>query len=662
MEMFSTVNRAPGVYIQEITLPGPIKGVATNITAFVGPAQFGPLRTPTHLTNINQFNQIFGSYIEVPYRVYAAHAVKGFFDESGGAAQCYFVRVGTGVQASLDLMDRSSAPQPTLTVTAHEEGVDGNNITVEVDDASLASTTAATATATVAGTSADQTSITVTAQADAAKFKPGDVVLIWDGTNNDTATVASVSNTTIAFQSKLANAYTGGKVRIGDLTPNQMQIRVASTANFQPGSYVSISNGTLSETGVVRVVNPIANILTFGSGLTNTYPTGTGSAVVAIKSMEFTLTVVSKNAGTEVFPNLAMDSRHSRYFGNIVSSGAIDLALKDPPSTTPPANNMPTTITATKLARGVQDNPATLTPTDYHRGIDSLKKVSDVRLLCVPDCVARGTNMPLSLTDSQDIQAYMVAHCEQMQDRFAILDCAEMQPTTPTFDAVVGQRQALNSDNGYGALYFPWIGISSPFGSGTIFVPPSGHVAGVYVKIDGSFGVHHAPANEPIVSALSLEVPVSEDEQGPLNEIGINVIRWFPNQGFRIWGARTIAPPDRTAWRYVNWRRLLLSMEKSIQEGTRFAVFKPNNLALWQQIKRLVNDFLMGFWTSGALFGDTADKAFRVRVDKSLNPPSITALGQLIVQVTVRPTGPAEFIVFQVIQDPTGATLVEATS
>jgi phage tail sheath protein FI len=611
MEMFSTVNRAPGVYIQEITLPGPIEGVATDITAFVGPAQSGPLRTPIPLTNINEFNKIFGSYIEVPYRVYAAHAVKGFFDESDGAAQCYFVRVGTGVQASLDLMDRSSAPQPTLTVTAQEEGVDGNNITVEVDDASLASTTAATATATVAGTSADQTSITVTDAAAAAQFKPGDVVLIWNGPINETATVRSVSDTTIAFQSKLANAYTSGTVRL-DLMLNQMRIRVASTANFEPGSYVSISNEneTVSETGVVRVVNPIANILTLGSGLTNTYP---GSKPVTIKSMEFTLTVVSNSAGTEVFPNLAMDSRHSRYFGNIVSSKAID----------------------------------------------SLKKVSDVRLLCVPDCVARG----MSLTNTHDIQAYMIAHCEQMQDRFAILDsCAEMQPTTPTFDAVVGQRQALNSDNGYGALYFPWIGVSSPFGSGTIFVPPSGHVAGVYAKNDNSFGVYQAPANEPIRSALSLEVPVSDDEQGPLNEIGINVIRRFPNHGIRIWGARTIAPPDRTEWRYVNVRRLLLYIEKSIQEATRFAMFKPNNLALWQQIKRLVNDFLTGLWTEGALFGDTADKAFRVRVDESLNPPNITELGQLIVEVTVRPAGTVEFLIFQIIQDPTGATLIEATS
>jgi Bacteriophage tail sheath protein len=192
-------------------------------------------------------------------------------------------------------------------------------------------------------------------------------------------------------------------------------------------------------------------------------------------------------------------------------------------------------------------------------------------------------------------------------------------------------------------------------------VPPSGHTAGVYANSDNNFGVFRAPANESIVSALDLETPVTDDEQGPLNEQGINVIRAFKGQGIKIWGARTIAPHDITQWRFVNVRRLLLFIEESIQEGTRFAVFEPNNLTLWQTVKRLVTAFLRDQWEAGALFGETPDKAFRVRVDETLNPPEIRALGQLIIEVTVVPTTPAEFIVFQVIQDPTGATLQEGT-
>jgi hypothetical protein len=217
----------------------------------------------------------------------------------------------------------------------------------------------------------------------------------------------------------------------------------------------------------------------------------------------------------------------------------------------------------------------------------------------------------------------------------------------------------MSSDNGYGALYFPWIGISSPFGSGQIFVPPSGHTAGVFANNDNTFGVYEAPANEPITSALSLDVTLTDDEQGPLNEQGINVIRSFPSSGILIWGARTIAPPDITQWRYVNVRRLVTFIEKSIQEGTRYAVFEPNNTSLWQSLKRTITDFLTGVWRSGALIGATAADAFQVQVDATLNPPAVIALGQVIVQVTIYPTTPAEFIVFRIIQEPGGPSVQE---
>src|SRR5262245_15229510 len=164
MATFSTINKAPGVYIQEITIPGPIPGVSTSNAAFVGPAAMGPLGIPTRLTNPDQFKAIFGDYVEAPYRVFAAHAVKGFFDEGGEL--CYFVRVGNGKQASLKLMDRAATPQATLQVTALKEGTGGNTTTVQVDDASLTATTIAKAQATPQSTAANKLSITVTLAAD----------------------------------------------------------------------------------------------------------------------------------------------------------------------------------------------------------------------------------------------------------------------------------------------------------------------------------------------------------------------------------------------------------------------------------------------------------------------------------------------------------------
>lgn len=750
MATFSTVNKAPGVYIQEISLPGPIPGVSTSIAAFLGPAMQGPTFKPTSITNVQQFWDKFGSYIEDPYRVFVTHAVSGFFAEGG--QQCYFVRIGTGKQAWLYLLDAKG--RKVLEVTALKEGVFANtDIQVQVDPVNIATTKAAgkgvsvtldSATITVDTAAANQVNVTTKNANDANKFDPGDMVLLTDSTKTKTekATIATISSdattppgtckfvmtlnltndygkgtmapagprrkvttanaadagkfnpgdvvlltdstttkseratiSSISTDSRIApgvskfilvgnftNDYSGGSVRVADLIPGQNRIRVEKTAGIEPGSYVNITQNGVTENGVVRVVDSINNVLTLTTALTNTYPIDSAAKDVVIKTLEFSLTIKAKNLKDEIFSPLSLDSRHSKYFASNVSSASVSVDLADPPTTSLPPDILPVQIPATTLGGGVDEDISKLTTADYHKGMDPLQKIDDVNLLSIPDAVGGtlGAKPIFTSADTQDIQAYMVAHCEKMKDRFAILDPLPM-PNPTSFDTINNQRQNLNSDGGYGALYFPWISISNPIAKGRILVPPSGHVAGVYANSDNNFGVFRAPANESIVSALDLETTVTDDEQGPLNEQGINVIRAFKGQGIKIWGARTIAPHDITQWRFVNVRRLLLFIEESIQEGTRFAVFEPNNLTLWQTLKRLVSAFLRDQWEAGALFGDTPDQAYRVRVDETLNPPEIRALGQLIIEVTVVPTTPAEFIVFRVIQDPTGASLQEGT-
>lgn len=670
MALLSTVGKAPGVYIQEITIPGPIAGVSTNVTAIVGPAKMGPLFTPTSLTNINQFWSVFGTYVEDPYRVFAAHAVNGFFNEGG--AQCWFVRVGTGVQASLNLQDQKN--RIVLVVTALDEGTAGNNIKVQTSNSSIINTKAARETASIAAgkAPANQRTVATANAGDAGNFNPGDTVSLVNGGNNERNTISSITKdttantTTFTMVNPLANDYGGGTIAVADWIPGQAKVRVVSASSIEPGSYIAIAQGATKETAVVRNVDYTNNFLTLDSALVNTYPL---NADVTVTTMEFTLVVTAPGNPVETFANLSLDPRHSRYFPNIVSSASVSMAFADPPTTTPPTQNLPAEVTAnlgpggTQGNTGVNEDPNALTTADYFKGIDTLEKVS-VNLVSIPDATvtAPGTSH-FQAADVQAIQTHMIAHCEKMQDRFAILDALQMLPTpAQDFTPINNQRQNLNSDNGYAALYFPWIGIANPFGTGQIWIPPSGHLAGVFTTNDNDFGVYKAPANEQITTALAVQVPMSDGDQGPLNDVGINVLRVFPFQGVTIWGARTITPPSQVPWRFVNVRRLVTFIEKSIQDGTRFAVFEPNNLTLWQQVKRMVTGFLMEQWQEGALFGATPDLAFRVRVDETLNPPDLRAQGIMVVEVTVVPTTPAEFIIFQVIQDITGTTLQESSA
>jgi phage tail sheath protein FI len=213
--------------------------------------------------------------------------------------------------------------------------------------------------------------------------------------------------------------------------------------------------------------------------------------------------------------------------------------------------------------------------------------------------------------------------------------------------SVEAQRLGVDSTRGYGALYYPWLRVL-PAGTGApILVPPSGHVCGIMARVDNNRGVFKAPANEIVNGALGIERNMSDVDQGQLNLQGINIIRLFQTGGRPIlWGARTTAT-DRN-WQYVNVRRLFLFIEESIQEGIRYAVFEPNNLALWQKLKRSITEFLTRVWRDGGLFGAKAEDAFYVRIDETLNPFSEQALGRLNIEIGLRPTYPAEFIIVRI--------------
>jgi hypothetical protein len=189
------------------------------------------------------------------------------------------------------------------------------------------------------------------------------------------------------------------------------------------------------------------------------------------------------------------------------------------------------------------------------------------------------------------------------------------------------------------------------------FVPPSGYLAGIYARTDSQRGVHKAPANEVIRGALDLKVSVTKGEQDVLNPLGINCIRAFPGRGIRVWGARTTA--SDTLWKYVNVRRLFLYLEESIEEGTQWVVFEPNDEKLWARVKQTITQFLTRVWKDGALMGSIPDEAFFVKCDKTTMTQDDIDNGRLIVLIGVAPVKPAEFVIFHIAQWQGGSEVSE---
>jgi len=279
-------------------------------------------------------------------------------------------------------------------------------------------------------------------------------------------------------------------------------------------------------------------------------------------------------------------------------------------------------------------------------GIRGLEAFDDIRLVICPDCMNGYDGSEEAKQRVKMIQTEMIAQCEKLRYRFAVLD------TPPGLSAQQARewRYYVNFDSQYAAMYYPWITIADLSGSGkaTKSIPPSGHVVGIYNRSDADRGVHKAPANEIILGAIDMEIHLSRGEQDTLNPIGVNCIREFPGRGIRVWGARTLS--SNGAWRYVNVRRVFIMVEASMDIGLQWVVFEPNDQALWAKVRRDVSAFLKVIWRGGALFGATPEQAFYVKCDEELNPSEIRDLGQLIIEVGMAPVKPAEFVIFRISQ------------
>ena len=662
----------PGVYIEEVTGPGVIAGVGTSTAAFIGPAKRGP-KEPLRVSSFDDFLSTYAApdpagvldpYIVSPRVFFMAHAVRGFFENGG--RQAFILRASTGSAKSWTFLNQATPADPVFRLEALDEGAAGNGVSVVVEPASLTGPN---------GRLAVRESSLVTkvtgqvARVDhPERFRIGDFVTK-SGKKEDQgrARILEINGSDLTLDGAIVAK--DDTLRIANFVRSQQTtLRLASTESLFRGSVVTITARNADDTAdqndraIVELV--AGDFVTFAADPSSTKvfclaPDATEPTKLV--SVELTLKI-SNGSKTEELSGLSLHSAHPN---NVLRAVPSELVRALPPIEPPiGAGVLAFLINATPAIQdGVDDKPGALTALHYSQALKQLEKVDDVNLVCIPDAAAHG--------EWRTIQTDMLNHCLKLQDRFALLDSRPNLPPkdTPSPDpnaprSVEEQRKSLDSERGLGALYYPWLEVRDPKSTTipprTMFIPPCGHMAGVYARTDQERGVHKAPANTDVRGVLGLERRLSDGEQGPLNLQGVNVLRIFPNSNSVIvWGARTTVRKDITDWTYVPVRRLLLFIEESIEEGIRFAVFEPNNLALWQKLKRTISEFLTRVWRDGALFGASPDKAFSVRIDEALNPPSERALGKLLIEIGVAAVRPAEFIIVRIGLRDDGASFDE---
>lgn len=598
---------SPGVYVEETSFrPKSIEGVSTSTAGFVGPTRYGPTSgEPPLLTSFADFQRIYGGLEELDIETgktnYLAYGVRAFFEEGG--QRCYVARLynGTGGRASV-----TGGETPEVTLTARYPGQYGN---VRV-----------TFTLTTTG------DVNTSEGENLVGVNVGDTVLVKPSGSGSVGTTGYADY--VMQSGALTLVYDDGSTAVADdLIASDVVHRVTVEVDVQTPSYPAGGGG-------MQYTEPSTPLGSFtprpGSqqSLSGYFQEDPASDQVRYTT-PFYMDSLTDSSG---------DPRSGAYY--------VQEIFGDPPS------DLSTSVTTEMTLTGGSDGNI---PTDYagtdgevsptggrQTGLGALQDVDDISIVAAPGYST------LSSTSAQNAQGDLISHCERLKYRIAVLDT----PANNSVSAVRDWRGKVDSK--YAAMYYPWITIFDPLARTEFNVPPSGHVAGIYARNDVENGVHKAPANEVVRSAVGFEKRINKAQQQVLNPEGINCFRFFEGRGYRLWGAR-MATSD-PEFKYVNIRRYLAYLERSIDEGTQVFVFENNGEDLWRNVRRTITSFLKNEWRSDRLMGTSPEQAFFVRCDRSTMTQNDIDNGRLVCEIGVALFRPAEFVIFRIGQKLLGDT------
>lgn len=225
------------------------------------------------------------------------------------------------------------------------------------------------------------------------------------------------------------------------------------------------------------------------------------------------------------------------------------------------------------------------------------------------------------------VQRELVRGCERIVGRIALVD------PPPGLDpaGALAWRARSRIDSAVAAAYHPWIEVGDPASGTTTIVPPCGHAAGLWARVDNRAGPYRAPTAEALLATDGPVSGLTAAEQHQLNRAGMNCLRAWPGPELRAWGACTLSRDPEL--RYLHHQRIVGHLIASIAHGTRWAAEADNDERLHEQLHATVAGFLTSAWRAGALQGDTPGQAFSVRCHPQLDDDPTRPRGDLVVEI-----------------------------
>ncbi|HEY4943555.1 MAG TPA: phage tail sheath C-terminal domain-containing protein [Rhizomicrobium sp.] len=670
----------PGTYIErEDRAQGGINRLRTDVAAFVGIAERGPSRRAVAIDSWKQFVAIFGSFI---VHGYLAYAVRAYFENGG--RRCWVVRVESeAAHIASARLNLDGSGLLAWEIQANSAGAWGNALSARLVESRRVMRRAMTASAdwgqldSIAGFSRADTieliqDIGGVVQREQRVISLTDPVtrrLIWNHPDPEIA---------LGSDAPLALLDPSRPLRIERLT-YQLQV---SNGGKPWRIYDELALSPMHTRYGPNIVNGVAGL--FAPDRSR----GVNIAGLEPGSTRQLVTFGKRGSGSVVpEPVRIIDLRPSPETGRsklsvpnaaLVLGGGADglssldadcfIGLEDDTSDSDSA------VLANRYgiaALGEIDEISIVAVPDIHIQPRSLEYAPFVP--CSPDPCLPSPGLPatpivpqpddaapqFSQSDIDRVAAALVIHCERHRDRVALIDPPFVANQENLGIATIQNFRTL-FDSSYAAMYFPWIEMLDALGgsrSDTIIVPPSGHVAGLIAATDLRIGVHKAPANIPLLMAEGAAFALDDAKHGLLNLDGINVIRSVSGRGLRVAGARTLS--SNSDFRFLNVRRLMLTIERSLESSLQWAVFEGNDWLTRAKIKLMIEGYLRALWSSGALMGAVPDEAYSVRCDEINNTADSRARGELLIEITIAPSVPFEFVVLRIGRGANGFEISE---
>ena len=326
----------------------------------------------------------------------------------------------------------------------------------------------------------------------------------------------------------------------------------------------------------------------------------------------------------ETYEAANMDRESPRYVETLVNSVSQYVWLNPAGGRAP---NLPAPQAGSYELQPPAPQPLGVTSNDFvgdvrqRTGFDGLAAIDEITIVCAPDLMSAYKQGLIDDTVLVGLQKSMLTHCEQMGDRVAILDVPPGKDPQEILEWRDGSHDRLRVRHAVLPLDQDLDPLDKT-GKRDPSVPPCGHMAGIWARTDTERGVHKAPGQRDRARRARPRSRTSPRASRTCSTRRASTASALPGtRGIRVWGARTLSSDP--AWRYINVRRLFNLVEESIERGTQWVVFEPNDYRLWQRVQRDVTSFLRAPWRNGALFGATPEQAFYVKCDEETNPPEV---------------------------------------